>query len=254
MNSYNRMYVLGDAKTALSLLMYLFLENHHIPEESSILFDSVMVMIKANSGSSGMNFHFNAFGKPNISFARFVIDFLSMSLAFNTFVGHKSLVAPVPYSKQELSRDEEDILRHNQKVLISFCWEQRSNVADKFFRNKHGDFGWPIRSLNGLYSTSTNYLRMKNVGILCFHTDNVVDPEESGKKRLWIHFLVILQLFHPLFRCVPFKDPELQFSNDRYVEMLHLMTKEEVATYAMMHSGENPNFVYMWKGSGGQLK
>ena len=81
-----------DVKTALTLLGYLKLENHHVQEDRSLLFDTMMLHIKASS--EGANVHFNAIGKPNRMFAWFVIEFLAMSILFDTFTFHRSLVAP----------------------------------------------------------------------------------------------------------------------------------------------------------------
>ena len=75
-----------DVKTALVLLNYLFLEHHSV--EDSMLFDSAMQLIKASS--EGASVHFNSFGKPNRMFAWFVIDFLAMSILFDSFLDHRS--------------------------------------------------------------------------------------------------------------------------------------------------------------------
>ncbi len=88
-----------DLKASLCLLSYLFLENHSVLEEKSFLFDSAMLSIMASS--EGEALHMNSIGKPNKMFARFVIDFLAMSLLFDCSHVHNSLVAPVPYSKKQ---------------------------------------------------------------------------------------------------------------------------------------------------------
>ncbi len=75
-----------DVKAALSMLSYLFLENHHVSKEDSLLFDLAMLLVKQSC--SGLNIHFNSIGKPNHMFAWFVIDFLSMLLLFDTSIDH----------------------------------------------------------------------------------------------------------------------------------------------------------------------
>ena len=83
-------------KAALVLLSYLKLEHHTIDVGDSLLFDFSMLLIKAFS--EGANVHNNLFGKPNSMFAWFVIDFLSMLILFDTFINHRSLVAPMPFT------------------------------------------------------------------------------------------------------------------------------------------------------------
>jgi hypothetical protein len=45
-----------DVKAALSMLSYLFLENYHVSQDNSLLFDSGMLLVKQSS--SGLNIHF----------------------------------------------------------------------------------------------------------------------------------------------------------------------------------------------------
>ena len=79
------------------LLTYLYLEHHTIEERYSLLFDSSMLLIKASSEGAGV--HYNSIGKSNHMFAWFVIDFLSMSILFDTFINHRSLLAPMPFQE-----------------------------------------------------------------------------------------------------------------------------------------------------------
>ena len=90
-----------DVKTALVLLSYLKLEHHTIDVGDSLLFDSSMLLIKASS--EGANVHNNSFRKPNSMFAWFVVDFLSMLILFDTFIDHRSLVAPMSFTDVALT-------------------------------------------------------------------------------------------------------------------------------------------------------
>jgi hypothetical protein len=122
-----------DVKTALVLLNYLFLEHHSI--EDSMLFDSAMQLIKASSEGAGV--HFNSFGNPNRMFAWFVIDFVSMSILFDTFLDHHSLHAPAPFKKIPLSDKHISMLVHNKHTLIKFCLGQGpSRVVENYFLNE----------------------------------------------------------------------------------------------------------------------
>ena len=84
------------------MLTYLFLEHHTV--EDLLLFDSAMLLVKQSSEGSGV--HFNSIGKPNRMFAWFVIDFLAMSMLFDSFIDHRSLVAPMPFKKMPLSEEQ----------------------------------------------------------------------------------------------------------------------------------------------------
>jgi hypothetical protein len=103
-----------DLKASLCLLSFLFLENHSVPEKKSFLFDSAMLSIKASL--EGEALQKNSIGKPNKMFASFVIDFLAISLLFDCFHVHNSLVAPVPCSKKQMTSNEQQMLQHNQEI------------------------------------------------------------------------------------------------------------------------------------------
>jgi hypothetical protein len=120
-----------DVKAALTLLSYLYLEHHTIEECDSLLFDSSMLIIKAWTKGAGV--HFNSIGKPNHMFAWFVIDFLSMSILFDTFIDHCSLLAPMHFKKVPLSGAHAAMLVHNKQILIKFCLSQGASRVDKYF-------------------------------------------------------------------------------------------------------------------------
>ncbi len=63
-------------KSALALVVRLFLEHSKVTESSSMVQESAMLLLKKTSNADV--FHSNSFGKVNANFARFVIDFLSM--------------------------------------------------------------------------------------------------------------------------------------------------------------------------------
>ncbi len=106
-----------DVKAAFSMLSYLVLKNHHVSKEDSLLFDLAMLLVKQSC--SGLNIHFNSIGKPNHMFAWFVIDFLSMLLLFDTFINHRSLMAPAPYTHKDLADEEQRMLKHNSTTRRS---------------------------------------------------------------------------------------------------------------------------------------
>ena len=117
-----------DVKTALVLFNYLFLEHHSV--EDSVLFDSAMQLIKASSEGPGA--HFNFIGKPNRMFAWCVIDFLSMSILFDTFIEHRSLRAPASFKKIPLSeKNIATMLVHNKHILIKFALVKVPQVEQK---------------------------------------------------------------------------------------------------------------------------
>ena len=93
-----------------------------------------MYAVKASSEGAGV--HFNSIGKPNSMFAWFVIDFLSMSILFDSFMEHRSLVAPMPFAKSPMSEELIAMLVHNKQILIKFCIDQGYSKAEQYFVNK----------------------------------------------------------------------------------------------------------------------
>ena len=127
-----------DVKAALVMLTYLFLEHHTV--EDLLLFNSSMLLIKQLSEGSGV--HFNSIGKPNRMFAWFVLDFLAMSILFDSFIDHCSLVAPMLFKKIPLSEEHCGMPVHNKHILIKFCLGQGLSRVDNFFLDKKtGDAG-----------------------------------------------------------------------------------------------------------------
>jgi hypothetical protein len=152
-----------DVKTALDLLNHLFLEHYTV--ENLLLDDSLMLLIKESSEGAGV--HFNSIGKPNHMFAWFVIDFLSMSILFDTFIEHRSLVAPMPFKKVPMSEEEIIMLVHNKKILIKFCIGEGNSRAQKYFVNeKTHHVGRGCLDLDKIWSSSTKYYRQLNAGIV----------------------------------------------------------------------------------------
>ncbi len=73
-----------------------------------------------------------------ITFAQFVIDYLSMVLLFDAYTYHNANTSPAPWGAKYLSIDKEvkfgdksesDMLHENQIILIHFCMNQREDVA-----------------------------------------------------------------------------------------------------------------------------
>ncbi len=120
-----------DVKAALVMLTYLFLKHHTV--EDLLLFDSSMLLI--NQSSEGLGVHFNSIGKPNRMFPWFVIDFLAMSILFDSFIDHRSLVAPMWFKKVPLSEEHCAMLVQNKRILIKFCLGQGLSRVDKFFHS-----------------------------------------------------------------------------------------------------------------------
>jgi hypothetical protein len=96
-------------------------------------------MLSIKASSEGEALHTNSIGKPNKMFACFVIVFLAMALLFDCFHVHNSLVAPVPYSKKHLTSNKQQMLQHNQEILIMFCLQHNPKIAQKYFMNTSGE-------------------------------------------------------------------------------------------------------------------
>jgi hypothetical protein len=236
-----------DVKTALVLLNHLFLEHHTIDVGDSFLFDSSMLLIKASSEGAGV--HFNSIGKPNSMFAWFVIDYLSMCILFDTFMDHRSLVAPKPYTKNPMSEELIAMLVHNKQILIKFCIDQGNSKAEQYFVNKKtGQVGRGCVDLDQIWSTSTMFHRKFNAGIVSsFESFKENYIAKKNEPKLWIHHFVILQLFHPLFRFYPGDDEELLFCDSNHSLFLVKITETNLKTY-LSHYGDLPNFSWLWRG------
>jgi hypothetical protein len=191
-------------------------------EEKRLLFDSAMLSIKASL--EGEALHTNSIGKPNKMFAHFVIDFLAMSLLFDCFHVHNSLVAPVPYYKKQPTSNEQQMLQHNQEILILFCIQHNPKIAQKYVMNTSGenmfsmhsyilvlhyfiqtvhsskfigDIGWNFANLDSLSATSTDFVCKFDAGIVSsfeFYKQSFTNKKISP---LWVHYFVILQIFYP---------------------------------------------------------
>jgi hypothetical protein len=93
-----------DIKSALSLVVRLLLEHSSVTNDKSCINDSLMVQIKKLSKEELT--HSNSFGRVNAS-AKFVVDFLAMSLLFDSFLYHNAQAAPAPWAGRHLSMDEQ---------------------------------------------------------------------------------------------------------------------------------------------------
>jgi hypothetical protein len=102
-------------------------------------------------------------------FAWFVIYFLSMLILFDTFIDHRLLVAPMPFTNVALTAEESEMFLHNKKILIKFCLEDGySRVSNYFVNEKTGDVktGSVTNNMNKLCGTSTKYYRQLQAGIV----------------------------------------------------------------------------------------
>ena len=226
-----------DVKAALVLLSYLKLENHTLAVENSLLLDSSMLLIKASS--EGANVHNNLFAKPNSMFARFVIDFLSILILFDTFIDHRSLVAPMPFTNVALTAEESKMFLHNKKILIKFCLEDGySRVSNYFVNEKTGDVktGSVTNQMNKLWGTSTKYYHQLQAGIVSsFESYKDSYPGDKKVQKVWIHHFVILQLFHPLFRFYPGEDNEaIVFFNNNHNLFVAKMNDDQMNLYILL--------------------
>jgi hypothetical protein len=82
--------------------------------------------------------------KVNITFAQFVIDYLSRVLLFDAYTAHNANTSPAPWGGKYLSTDKEvrfgkksesDMFQEHQKILIDFCIKQRADISWKLFGN-----------------------------------------------------------------------------------------------------------------------
>jgi hypothetical protein len=71
----------------LSLMLKLQLEHHSVTPEDSVLTDSCMLEIKSSSHPDVAQtaIHQNSISKVNMTFNKFVIDYLSIQLLFDNW-------------------------------------------------------------------------------------------------------------------------------------------------------------------------
>jgi hypothetical protein len=187
-------------------------------------------------------------------FAWFVIDFLSMLLLFDTFVDYMSLMAPAPYSHKDLTDQEQVMLKHNQKILINFCFSQRPTIVQKYFMNaRTGNIGQGCVNLDSLWATSTKLLRQSKISIVSlFESYKAIYTNIKKEQPLWIHHFAILQLFHPCFRMY-LNDPlGVNFLNDNHHLFLREFSPEDLKSYINIY-GDSPNYSILWVGEGGRI-
>ncbi len=142
-----------DVKSALSLVVRLLLEHSNVPEEKSFVVDLLMKDIKKSSKDKRI--HSNSIGKVNASFAKFVFDFIAMSLLFDEFINHNAQAAPAPWAGRQLSIKEQNLFQQNQIVLVKFCLRQNEDQAWKLFGKRHfGQIGWSVSDLYSLWGSS----------------------------------------------------------------------------------------------------
>ncbi len=94
--SYVHLVPARNVKSALALVVCLFLEHSKVTESSRMVQDSSMLLLKETSNADV--FHSNSFGKVNTNFACFVIDFLTMSLLFDAYSDHNANASPAPWA------------------------------------------------------------------------------------------------------------------------------------------------------------
>ena len=136
-----------DVKSALSLVARLLLEHSNVPEEKSSIVDLLMIDIKKSSKDKTI--HANSIGKVNASFAKFVIDFIAMSLLFDAFIYYNAQAAPAPWAGRHLSIKEQNLFKQNQIVLVKFCLCQNEDQAWKLFgAREFGTVGWTVSNLD----------------------------------------------------------------------------------------------------------
>jgi hypothetical protein len=188
----------------------------------------------------------------NITFAQFVIDYLSIVLLFDAYTDHNANTSPAPWGAKYLSTDKEvkfenksesDMFQENQKILIHFCMNQWEDVAWIFFGNRtRSQIGWPCKKIDGIWSSSVQYVKQFTDGGIISSHQNYVDSE-SGEKRkeaMRIHYFVILQLFHLKYQ----KVQNINFVHDNHSLFVHHFYRNEDQEYTNLHE-DTPRIEYL---------
>jgi hypothetical protein len=188
-------------------------------------------------------------------FAQFVIDYLSMVLLFDAYTDHNAYTSPAPWGAKYLSTDKEvkfgnksesDMFQENQKILIHFCMNQWKDVAWNFFGNRtRSQIGWPCKKIDGIWSSSVQYVKQFTDGGIISSHQNYVDSE-SGEKRkeaMWIQCFVILRIFHPKYQ----KVRNINFVHDNHSLFVCHFYHDEDQEHTNLYE-DTPRFEYLWLG------
>ena len=232
-----------DINLALSLVVRLLLEHSSVTDDKSCIHDLLMVEIKKLSKEELT--HSNLFGRVNASFAKFVVDFLAMSLLFDSFLYHNAQAAPAPWAGRHLTMDEQRLFQQNQTVLIKFCLQQNEDVAWKLFgKREFGTVGWNVSNLDSLWGKSVRYVCQLKAGVCSSYKDYPDTYKgEKHKEMMWIHHFVILQLFHPKF-C---NEKDVRFEHEDSTMFLCKITLDETQQYITLYH-DSPRYEWLWLG------
>jgi hypothetical protein len=230
-------------KSALSLVVCLLLEHSNVPKEKSSIVDLLMIDIKKSSTDETI--HANSIGKVNASFAKFVIDFIAMSLLFDAFIYHNAQAAPAPWAGRHLSIEEQNLFQQNQIVLVKFCLHQNEDQAWKLFgKREFSTVGWTVPNLDSLWGSSVQYFCQFKAGVSSSYNDyQATYKGEKCKKWVWIHHFVILQLFHPKFRM----EKDICFEHENSGLFLWQSTFDETQEYMNLFH-DSPRYEWLWLG------
>ncbi len=190
--------------------------------------------------------------KVNITFAQFEIDYLSMVLLFDAYTDHNAPASPAPWRGKYLSTDKEvmfgnksesDMFQENKKILIHFCMKQHPHFTWNFFGNiTRNQIGWPCKKIDGIWSWSVRYVKQFTDGDIISSHQNYVDSYsgEKQKEAMWIHHVVILQLFHPKYK----KVPKIHFVHDNHSLFVRHFNHNKEQEHTNLFEGM-PRFEYL---------
>jgi hypothetical protein len=148
-------------KSALALVVHLFLKHSKVTESSSMVQDSASILLFKKTTNNDA-FHSNSFGKVNANFAHFGIDFLPMLLLFDAYSNRNANASPASWVGRNLSSIKEDcfhnmseqeMIQENQLVHIKICLKQNEDMAWKLFgtnNKKSHQLGSQVGELDSL--------------------------------------------------------------------------------------------------------
>jgi hypothetical protein len=92
---------------------------------------------------------------------------------------------------------------------------QREDIAWNYFGNKtRNQIGWLCKKIDGIWSSSVQYVKQFTDGDIILSHQNYVDSYSGAKckEAMWIHHFVILQLLHPKYK----KIQQIHFVHDNH--------------------------------------
>jgi hypothetical protein len=216
----------------------------------------------------------NSFGRVNKFFCRYVIDMLSVQLVFNNWYPFSAQSVLSPYVKETPPEVIDDIIAHNQGVLVSFCVQLNPISCMSVFKEGN-QLRWQVPTLKKTFSSvvtmkyklekgiisswegnTENYMHYFLLCVFYYCTMSFHPNVYLNEDHLWIHHWVILQFVNPFFSVPTHHDlcgvgpdgfRQFQFKHNNWMHFIRSVDdKLELEHHDRFN--EIPHFGLVWLG------